>query len=211
MSATAAVKTQSESVKTIPPTELQRKLLEIKDLLRYRMPRLGLAPTIEALRPEIWQLRFLGYTPAPVPTETLEDEFTVAQTKAFVIYNEIAPLLNLIISYESLQNQATLPHWTFQYLLHWVNSWIDFCTANIVLELHRENAIEGLIADELKMLLRSASEQFGGYAAVLDVWKPDPTQLPQPLLNARIVGASLRSEVNTSWKYPIEEVLKKAA
>lgn len=219
--------------------ETRRKVKEIEDLIHYRIPRIGLSSTIEGLRPDLWQLRFMAVasllntlraedlsemiTLTEAESKGYQDEFSSVEQDALEIYNAVSTaasknllpaesftlLPDMDIPYEALQSLAQLPQWTFQYLVNCINSSLDLDIAFFVLAFHRESPIAGLDISELKSILRLSSERYGAYAQALDLWNPDPTTLSQPLMNAHLLGAIFSSKVSNSKQYTIEELTKR--
>jgi len=221
-------------------TDTSRRVEELGDLLRYRIPIRGLEATIESLRADAWELRMIVFDrhfsditgdisnklkKALEDFSDKKDGYTEALQHALTIYTtSVAAIIEKVniskdfefpadmdIPYTTLKQLSKLPHWSFRYLLQWVNSSLDLDTAMLTLYLHRQNPVAGLEKQHLIDLLRSSGERFGAYAEVLGFWNAPLHDSRQPIHNARILAAALRTEIAPGKKYDLESLQKQFA
>jgi hypothetical protein len=200
---------------------LQRQIGEVIDLLRYRVPSLGVAKSVEGLRSDFWKIRMDAMskgllTTAPYNIErvladmkaeldSFQDDFTEVSQFAWEIYREAALSTTTKIgseygpippdadlSYQSLNGiMKMIPALQAQWMLYWINHSLDMNMTMVVLHEHRNQPIVGLDKTELKAVLKRTSELYGAYAILLGFWEPGHYSENQPIHNAILVAASL--------------------
>ncbi len=218
-----------------------RRIEELRDLLRYRIPVRGLEQTIVSLRADVWELRMIildrhfnelknnsrSDLQSLLKDFTSEqDQFADAIQHALTVYratvSSITEKLNIDGGFQFPADMdiphstldlllSKVPNWNFQYLLAWINSSIDLDSAMLTLHTHRQAPIIGLEGKSMVTLLKTSGEYFGAYAEVLGFWKAPLQDAPQPIHNARILAAALRAKVAPGKKYDLENLQKQFA